>query len=191
MNFKGIIERVRQWKSDSRLVWARLSGVKFGKNVNVGKDCEILLGYAVERQGVIIIGDRCFLDVGVILRPYTGTIAIAVNTYIGPYTIIYGHGGVEIGSNTLVSMNCTILSSNHSVPDISRLIRGMCDEKNPTHIGDDVWLGSGVRVLGGVRIGNGCVVGAGSVVTRSLPPGAIAWGVPAKIQGWRKGVEGS
>ena len=48
-------------------------------------------------------------------------------------------------------------------------------------IGDDVWLGVGVNVLDGVRIGKGAVIGAGSVVTKDIPKGAIAAGVPAQI----------
>lgn len=46
---------------------------------------------------------------------------------------------------------------------------------------DDVWLGTGVSVIAGVTIGRGTVVAAGSVVTRSLPPGVVAAGVPARV----------
>ena len=46
---------------------------------------------------------------------------------------------------------------------------------------DDVWLGTGVSVMAGVTIGKGTVVAAGSVVTRSLPPGVVAAGMPARI----------
>jgi acetyltransferase-like isoleucine patch superfamily enzyme len=48
-------------------------------------------------------------------------------------------------------------------------------------IGDDVWLGTRVFVGAGVEIGAGCVVSAGSVVTRSLAPGSIAAGSPARV----------
>jgi acetyltransferase-like isoleucine patch superfamily enzyme len=48
-------------------------------------------------------------------------------------------------------------------------------------IEDEVWLGHGVIVLSGVRIGKGAVIGAGSVVTRDVPDGAVAVGVPARI----------
>ena len=52
-------------------------------------------------------------------------------------------------------------------------------------IEDDVWLGVGVTVLDGVRIGQGAVIAAGAVVTSSVPAGAIAGGVPARIIGMR------
>ena len=42
-------------------------------------------------------------------------------------------------------------------------------------------MGTGVIVLGGVRIGKGAVIGAGAVVTKNIPDGAIAFGVPARV----------
>ncbi len=46
---------------------------------------------------------------------------------------------------------------------------------------DGVWLATGVTVTAGVRIGRGTVVAAGSVVTRDLPPGVLAGGMPARV----------
>ncbi len=48
-------------------------------------------------------------------------------------------------------------------------------------IGNDVWIGTNVIVVDGVNIGDGVIVAAGSVVTKDIPPYAIAGGVPAKI----------
>jgi acetyltransferase-like isoleucine patch superfamily enzyme len=47
-------------------------------------------------------------------------------------------------------------------------------------IDDEVWIGSGCRILDGVRIGRGATVGAGSVVTRSVAEGTVVAGVPAR-----------
>ena len=52
-------------------------------------------------------------------------------------------------------------------------------------IGDDVWLGARVMVVAGVEIGDGCIIGASSVVTRSIPAGSIAVGIPARVVGRR------
>lgn len=52
-------------------------------------------------------------------------------------------------------------------------------------IGNDVWIGSNVTLIGGVEIGTGAVVLAHAVVTKNVPPYAIVGGIPAKIQGYR------
>lgn len=52
-------------------------------------------------------------------------------------------------------------------------------------VGDDVWFGCNVTVLSGVTIGQGAVIAAGTVVTKNIPPYAIAGGVPAKILKYR------
>jgi acetyltransferase-like isoleucine patch superfamily enzyme len=101
--------------------------------------------------------------------------------------VIYAHGGVEIGDDTLIAMHCCIAAANHNVPPMGVTIRSQPDVPAKVRIGRDVWLGARVCVLAGVEIGDGCVVGAGSVVTTSLPPGAIAHGTPARVVAHRAG----
>jgi acetyltransferase-like isoleucine patch superfamily enzyme len=57
----------------------------------------------------------------------------------------------------------------------------------PVILGEDVWLGAGVIILGGIRIGKGSIIGAGSVVTRDIPEYSIAVGVPARVVKVRAG----
>jgi acetyltransferase-like isoleucine patch superfamily enzyme len=143
---------------------------------------------AANSFGSIAIGPGAWIEHGTVLNAFGGSIRLGNNVFVGPHSVIYGHGGVEIGDACLIAMHCRIVSSNHSVTPFGTDIRSQPDALRPTKIGRDVWLGAGVTVLGGVTLGDGCIVGAGSVVTKDIPPGAIAHGIPATIHGWREGA---
>ncbi len=88
-------------------------------------------------------------------------------------------GRVVIGDNVSLAPEVFIIASDYGFS------RGVPFRQQPkverdVVIGDDVWLGARAVVTAGVTIGSGCIVGAGAVVTRDLPPDAIAVGVPAK-----------
>lgn len=53
------------------------------------------------------------------------------------------------------------------------------------HIGSDCWIGRDALILAGVRIGHGAVIAARAVITKDVPPYAIAAGVPAKVVKYR------
>jgi acetyltransferase-like isoleucine patch superfamily enzyme len=159
----------------------RFSGVQLDSSCSIGRQVLAQLGFSNGFTGEIYLSPNVKLEQGVILQAWGGSIAIQDNVFIGPYTVIYGHGGVIIGEDSLIAMHCRILSSNHTIPEQAQHIRWQPDILMPTTIGKDVWLGAGVTVLGGVTIGDGCVVGAGAVVTKDLLPYSIAIGVPAKV----------
>lgn len=171
------IQTARRWRLRSH------HGVTLGRGGDLGAGIVVEPG-----TGQIAIGADCSLAAGVVLSTYGGRIELARWVYVGPYTTISGHGGVAIGEGTLIAMHCRILSSNHTIPPVGTLIRSQPDVLRATRLGRDVWLGAGVTVLGGVVIGDGCIVGAGAVVTKDLPPGAIAHGIPAVVKGWREGA---
>lgn len=160
--------------------------------VTIDPSTLVKTGVTIEdHPGSVVVGPDCELETGVVLAAYGGAIELARWVFVGPYAVIYGHGGVSIGEGCLIAMHCRILSSNHTVPAVGTMIRAEPDILKPTRIGRDVWLGAGVTVLGGVTIGDGCVVGAGAVVTKDLPAGAIAHGVPAVVRGWREATRPS
>ena len=94
--------------------------------------------------------------------------------------VIAGCGVVQIGNNFHSGEECVILSEIHdyngdALPyDHNRIPR-------PVTIGDNVWLGRRVMVLGGVTIGDGAIIQAGSVVVSDIPRLSIAGGDPAKV----------
>jgi acetyltransferase-like isoleucine patch superfamily enzyme len=164
----------------------RLAGVNLASPRLLADRIDCRLGYGTHR-GRIAVGDGAWIETGVVLHAFGGSIQLGRDVFVGPHTVIYGHGGVEIGDACLIAMHCRIVSSNHAVPPFGTDVRSQPDVLLPTKIGRDVWLGAGVTVLGGVTIGDGSIVGAGAVVTKNLPPGAIAHGIPASIHGWREG----
>lgn len=184
-----MLKRLFNQQEKLRNIWEyfRLKslGVEVHSSCLLGKHITASLGFVQGSMGKIYLGPQVMLEQGVILQAWGGSIAMENNVFIGPYTVIYGHGGVKIGKNTLISMQCRILSSNHTIPDKNIHIRSQPDILLPVSIGEDVWLGAGVTILGGVTVGDGCVIGAGAVVTKDLPSYSVAVGVPAKVVRYR------
>ena len=176
---------LRPWFSAWRSSLLRAAGVMLGPDADVQGPVCIRHVFSHGQRGSIRIGRGAQIARGVVIESWGGAVAIGDHSFLGPYAVVYGHGGVIIGDACLISMHCRIVSSNHTVPPRGRRIQLEPDILRATKIGHDVWLGAGVTVLGGVTIGDGCVVGAGAVVTHDLPAYSIATGVPAKIVGHR------
>lgn len=108
-------------------------------------------------------------------------IKVGAHANLGVNVYINGRGGVTIGENVLMGPDVIIYTGTHTLGDSETPVQRQQMRYAPVTIGDDVWLGARVVVLPGVTIGRGCVVGANSVVTRRLPPYAVAFGVPAQV----------
>ena len=172
-----------------RCLRGRLTGTSLGPPRYLGAGIDWHRGAAAANAiGTITVGPGAWIEHGAVLNAFGGYIQVGRDVFIGPHSVVYGHGGVEIGDACLIAMHCRIVSSNHSVPPFGTDIRSQPDVLLPTKLGRDVWLGAGVTVLGGVTLGDGCIVGAGAVVTKNIPPGAIVRGIPASVQGWREGA---
>ena len=172
------LDRVRQmWQR----FWLRQLGVQVAPSALIHRGVDCRLGLANGQRGQLFVGEGCLVELGAVLHSYGGSINLENNVFLGPYVVVYGHGGVHIGQNTLVAMHSRIVSSNHTVPEPGIPIRSQPNIPLATQIGADVWIGAGVTVLGGVTIGDGCVIGAGAVVVSDIPAYSYAVGVPARV----------
>lgn len=112
-------------------------------------------------------------------------VRIGRHVTINENVFLDGYGGLEIGDHCRIAHGCSFISEDHVFDDPDTPIWQQGKRGAPIKLGQDVWLGCGVRVMRGVTIGRGTVVGAGAVVTRDLPDGVIAVGVPARVVGRR------
>lgn len=110
-----------------------------------------------------------------------GGITIGAGSYVGPNVVLFGAGGIEIGENVLISPGVVITSHQHTFERSDETIRAQPMDFGRVVIERDVWIGANASILPGTRLGEGTVVGAGATVTRDLPPGSVALGVPARV----------
>lgn len=118
---------------------------------------------------------------------------IGKNCWIGPFTIIDGSGGLEIGEGTTISSGTHIYSHSAVRRNISNRVYPEIDKK-PVKIGRFCHIGPNSTILMGVSIGDNVVVGAGSVVLEdtNIPDYAVVAGNPTKVihensdQLWKK-----
>lgn len=108
-----------------------------------------------------------------------GNVKVGQNTWIGPFTVLDGSGGLEIGDNCSISAGVQIYSHDTVMWATSAGVEQI--EYGSVKIGNDCYLGPNVVISKGITIGNQCVIGANSFVNRNIPSGLRAWGNPAKI----------
>ncbi len=133
-----------------------------------------------------MIGEDVLITRQAVLQVKVGSLSIGNHVLIGVGTQMLVGGELRIGNHVMTGPQCFVGGSHHGIArDGVPMIEQPTTTRGPTVIGDDVWLGTGVRVLDGVKIGDGAVIGTGTVVTRDIPPYAIAAGVPAKVLGER------
>lgn len=111
---------------------------------------------------------------------------IGNNVSIHPLCYIDASGGIFIGDNVSIAHNSSILSEEHIFSNLNTPIKDQGCVRKMTEIEDNVWIGSGCRILAGSKIKSGSIIAAGAVVKNEVIENSIVGGVPAKILRIRK-----
>jgi bifunctional UDP-N-acetylglucosamine pyrophosphorylase/glucosamine-1-phosphate N-acetyltransferase len=103
-------------------------------------------------------------------RVHMGNFGEVKDSYLAPGVKV-GHfsyiGNATIGENT--NIGAGTITCNYDG-----------EKKNPTEIGEDVFIGSDTMLVAPVKIGDGARTGAGAVVTKDVPPDTLVVGMPAR-----------
>jgi acetyltransferase-like isoleucine patch superfamily enzyme len=169
-NLENLVERVRhiyehlrsqsraRWKRDlpfEELLfdrWQRAASLGFGEGSSVYHSCYLY-----------------------------GDVRVGRDTWIGPFTVLDGTGGLSIGDTCSISSGVQIYT--HDTVEWA-LTGGRAEHAHaPVRIGDCCYVGSQTVIARGVTIGDHTVIGAASFVNRSIPPWTVAFGVPCRPVG--------
>lgn len=145
------------------------TGLWMGDNVTIWRTA-----LSVEEQGVVEIGDDCYL----------ANAALVCSSRI------------TLGARVMISGGATIADSDfHPLAPAARLAdtialspvgdrsRRPSIESQPVVIEDDVWIGYNAAILKGVRVGAGSYIAPGAVVLRDVPERSVVSGNPAVVSG--------
>lgn len=160
-----------------RAKWYFRGGRQIGHKVRVwGKA-------SINQPENMIIGDRVRIVSTIvpveIYATSPGSLTVGENTFINYGVSIAALESVKIGRDCSIGTYVILMDNDFHGLEPDK--RNEMPPSLPITIGDNVWLGARVIVLRGVSIGNDSVVAAGSVVTKDIPAGVIAAGVPAKV----------
>lgn len=150
------------------------------KRVEIGHGCNIGMHTIFEGCNAISDGVEFSGEIG--YGSYIGRKS-ALSAKIGRYTcigpgvqIIYGNHPTE----EFVSVHPAFFSTARQAGFTYVKEDKFAENNEMSVIGNDVWIGANVQILGGVHIGDGAVIAMGAVVTKDVEPYTIVGGTPAK-----------
>lgn len=173
-------------------------GVQWGTNISIRHAYKMHIGDGTAVDGDCLlcargcdedgfrIGEGVIISRSTYVQSKCGNIEIGDYCSIGVQCYISAVNDVKIGKHVLIAGQCYIGGGRYPMERNGIPMKEQGAFSNgPTEIGDDVWIGAGVKILDNVSVGEGAILGAGAVVTKDVPPYAIMGGVPAKVIGMR------
>ena len=162
--------RWQQFRTAGTIEAASLPFIEPGFRLRIKKGAKLVLGHDVRFYGnfntyiegtaVVEIGDRTVFNVG---------------CWLGALE------GMTIGRDCLFAPMVTVTDGNHKFGLSEMPFSAQGFANRPVEIGDNVWIGSKATIIH--SIGDNSVIGANAVVTKPVPEGSIAVGIPARVTG--------
>lgn len=164
-------------------LYARYWGVRIGKGCTFNG----LTTFRRWHNSSIAISENCRFNsartsnwIGLYTPCFLSTLKPNARIYIGKNcgfssTVIGAALNITIGDNVMCGANTLITDTDWHSKD-SRL-----GKDKPVAIGNNVFIGTGVKILKGVHIGDNSIIGAGSIVTKDIPSNVVAAGNPCKV----------
>lgn len=173
--------------------WIRNFFGELGHNSHIAYPC-ILQGGGESRISIgdnSHIGSHCILGCWKQYNTFDGQqifnpeITIGDNCSVGEYSQITAVSRITIGDGLLTGRFVYIGDNSHGglsfeESQIRPALRPL-QSKGEIVIGNNVWIGDKVTILGGVTIGDNVIIAANAVVTKDLPNNCVAAGIPAHI----------
>lgn len=158
--------------------------LRLGRNVYLGSRVVI---FATQKGGPVTLDDKVQIYGNTLIETgMDGTIHIGEHTHIQPDCHIHACiEAIRIGKKVEIAPGCALYCYGHGVEPGMPIMDQPLVSRGGIAIGDGAWLGHNVTVLQNVSIGEGAVIAAGAVVTRDVPPNALAGGIPAKFIKYR------
>ena len=106
---------------------------------------------------------------------------IGTNIYLGPEVYIEFDFAelLTIEDDVVLSQGATVLLHDSALNNLV----GAPIRFGEVTLGRRCYIGANSLVMGGVTVGAGALVGAAALVNSDVPPGAVVYGVPARVTG--------
>jgi acetyltransferase-like isoleucine patch superfamily enzyme len=174
--------RIHRWAHDLSQITARALSPLYLRSVSgLGRRPSVRGVPHIDNLGKITIGDDFRLYSRSVRSHFVtgpnGHIEIGNGVSIGSGAAIASDARIQIGDGVQLGSFVMIMDTDfHDIRDISAP-----SSTSPVVIEESVQLGSCVTVLKGAHIGRKAHIGGGSVVRGTIPAGAFASGVPARV----------
>ncbi len=188
--------------------WLRARAYR-GLLAGMGRGCVFGRSVALRCPGRVALGDRVMVDDLVVLDAKGATSRIRLGNdilvgrstilscneavietgdliSIGPFCFFASKGGIRLGSGVSIGSGTHLMAGGHVSADPEVAILKQARTALGITVEDNVWIGSGTKVLDGVTIGRNSIVAAGSVVSKDVPEYSVVMGNPARVIEKRK-----